>query len=332
MTENILTKIKKAGLVGRGGAGFPTAAKWEMVKKAEGSPKYVICNASEGEIGVFKDFYILDNYTEKVLKGMSLAMDYLGTKHAYININANYHKRLKHKIVPALKKFKAMGYDIAIYEEDPSYIGGEETTILNAIEGKRITPRIRPPFPVEVGLFGKPTLLNNVETFYDVALADEGKFEHKRFVSIGWKAKNQGVFHLPANLTLQQSLQKTKNWPDFDFFAQVGGGASGMVLNQDQLKDHPLTGAGSIEIYPAVTKPRDLLMKWFKFYSEESCGKCTPCREGSFHLYELLKSHKTIPWKEIMEIVDTMEKTSFCALGRSIGVPVMSYRRNVLHI
>ena len=332
MTENIITKIKKAGIVGRGGAGFPTAAKWEMVKKAEGSPKYVICNASEGEIGVFKDFYILEHFTEKVLKGMTLAMNYLGTKHAYININADYHKRLKGKIVPALKKFKAMGYDIAIYEEDPSYIGGEETTILNAIEGKRITPRLRPPFPVEVGLFGKPTLLNNVETFYDVAVVDEGKFEHKRFVCIGGKAKHSDVFHLPANMTLLEILKKTKNLPDFDFFVQVGGGASGMVLNSDQLKEHMITGAGSIEIYRADMKPHDLLRKWFDFYRKQSCGKCTPCREGSFHLDELINQSKTVPWEPIMELIETMEKTSFCALGRSIGLPVMSYRKNILKI
>jgi NADH:ubiquinone oxidoreductase subunit F (NADH-binding) len=127
-------------------------------------------------------------------------------------------------------------------------------------------------------------------------------------------------------------LKKTKNWPDFDFFVQVGGSASGLVLSPDQLKDKTMFGAGSIEIYRADMKPYDLLMKWFKFYSEESCGKCTPCREGTYQLHELLKKHKTIPWKEVMELVDAMEKTSFCALGRSIGLPVKSYRMNVLKI
>jgi NADH:ubiquinone oxidoreductase subunit F (NADH-binding) len=332
MTENILDKIKKAGLIGRGGAGFPTASKWEMVKKAEGSPKYVICNASEGEIGVFKDFHILENHLDKILKGMALAMDYLGTKHAFINLNANYYRKLKGKLLPALKKYKSAGYDFVVYEEHPSYIGGEETALLNAIEGKRIQPRIKPPFPVEVGLFGKPTIINNVETFYDVALVDEGKFDHKRFFCVGGKAKNPGVFHLPANSTLQDVLKKTKNWPDFDFFVQVGGSASGLVLNPDQLKDKTMFGAGSIEIYRADMKPYDLLMKWFTFYSAESCGKCTPCREGTYQLHELLKKHKTIPWKEVMELVDTMEKTSFCALGRSIGLPVKSYRTNILKL
>jgi len=332
MSETILSKIKKASLIGRGGAGFPTAAKWEMVKKAEGSPKYVVCNGSEGEIGVFKDFFILEHHLDKVLKGMALAMDYLGTQHAFINLNYNYYRKLKGKLLPALKKFKQKGYDFVVYEEHPSYIGGEETALLNAIEGKRVQPRIKPPFPVEVGLYGKPTLINNVETFHDVALVSEGKFSHKRFFCVGGKAKNRGVFHLPANLTLHEILKKTKNLPDFDFFVQVGGSASGMVLNSDQLKEHPMSGAGSIEIYPANTKPHDLLMKWFKFYDKESCGKCTPCREVTFHLHELLKKHKTIPWEPILEIIETMDETSFCALGRSIGGPVMSYRRNVLKI
>jgi len=332
MKNNLIKNLKKAAIVGRGGAGFPTGSKWEMVKNAPGSPKYVICNASEGEMGVFKDLYILEHHLDKVLKGMTLAMDYLKTKHAFFNLNYNYFKKLKGKLIPALKRLKTKGYDFTIFEEHPSYIGGEETALLNSIEGKRAQPRIKPPFPVEVGLFGKPTLINNVETFYDVALAAAGKFDHKRFFCIGGKAPNRGVFRLPADSKLEDILKKTRNWPRFDFFVQVGGGASGLVLNPDQLKAKTMFGAGSIEIYKSKMKPYDLLMRWFKFYSEESCGKCTPCREGTYHLHELLKNHKTIPWKEVMELVDAMEKTSFCALGRSIGLPVKSYRQNVLKI
>jgi [NiFe] hydrogenase diaphorase moiety large subunit len=332
MTENIIDKIKKANIVGRGGAAFPTAAKWEMVKRAEGSPKYVICNASEGEMGVFKDYFILEHHLEKMLKGMALAMDYLETKHAFINLNSDYYRKLKGRLLPALRKFKEKGYDFVVFQEDPSYIGGEETALLNAIEGQRVQPRLKPPFPVESGYSGKPTLVNNVETFFDVALVDGGAYEKKRFYSVTGKAKNPGVWHLPTSLSLYEILRQTKNLPEFDFFVQVGGSASGIVLNQGQLKDHPMVGAGSIEIYRADMKPRDLLLKWFEFYDQESCGKCTPCREGTYHLHELLKNHKTIPWDEIMEIVEAMEKTSFCALGRSIGLPVKSYRQNVLHI
>jgi NADH:ubiquinone oxidoreductase subunit F (NADH-binding) len=330
--NKVIEAIKKAGIVGRGGAEFPTAMKWEMVKKAKNKPKVVICNASEGELGIFKEFYILEHFPEKVFKGMAIAMDYLGTKEAYFNLNANYYKKLKRKLDALILKWKKKGYNFHIYQEHPSYIGGEETALLEGIEGKRVQPRIKPPYPVEKGLFGKPTLINNVETFFDVAEVAMGMFAKKRFYSISGHVKHAGVFHLPIGISLFQAMQKTDNIPDFDFFVQVGGGASGVVLNKDQLKTNKVTGAGSIEVYPAMIKPKELLLKWFKFYADESCGKCTPCREGTFHLLELVKKHDRIPWGQIMEIVETMEKTSFCGLGKSIGLPVKSYMHNILNL
>lgn len=328
---NLITKIKQAKLVGRGGAGFPTALKWELTKKAKGRPKYVICNASEGEMGVFKDIYILENYPERVIKGMVLAMDYLGTKEAYLNINKNYYKKVKNKFNAILKIHQRKGYRFTIYQEEPSYIGGEEMTILNAIEGKRIQPRSKPPYPGDVGLFGKPTLINNVETFFNAAQVADGIYEPKRFYALSGKIKNPGVYHLPDDWNIQKVLEETENAPNFDFFTQIGGGASGLVINKKQASAQKMTGAGSLEVYPVTTKPRTLLLKWFKFYAEESCGKCTPCREGSYQLYQLVKNNKQIPWKKIMDNVELMQKTSFCALGQSIGIPVKSYLANVLH-
>lgn len=330
--KTLIQKIKEAKLVGRGGAEFSTALKWEMVKKAKGSPKYVVCNASEGELGVFKDFYILKNHTAEVVKGMVLAMDYLGTKQAYFNLNRRYYTRLLRQLDKALKPYEKKGYIFKIYEEDPSYIGGEETALLNAIEKKRVEPRRKPPYPVEAGLFGKPTLINNVETFFNVTKAEEGTFEPKRFYSLSGHLKHSGVFYLPDYWTIHQVLEATKNLPKSDFFVQVGGSASGLVFNQQQTLDQKVGGAGSLQVYKGTTKPRDLLLHWFKFYAHESCGKCTPCREGSYQLYELLKNNKTVPWKKMMEIVETMGKTSFCALGKSILIPVKSYRKNVLKI
>ena len=192
--QNLITKIKKAKLVGRGGACFPVATKWEAVKKAKGhakgragKPKYVICNASEGELGVFKDFYILNKHLDDVGKGMVLAMDYLKTKEAYFNLNQDYYKKLIHKLDKVLLPYEKKGYRFKIYEEKPSYIGGEETALLNAIEGKRLEPRRKPPYPVDVGLFGKPTIVNNVETFFNVAKVAKGKFEPKRFYCLSGK-------------------------------------------------------------------------------------------------------------------------------------------------
>ncbi|MFH0820588.1 MAG: NADH-ubiquinone oxidoreductase-F iron-sulfur binding region domain-containing protein [Candidatus Peregrinibacteria bacterium] len=328
----LIESIKRAGIVGRGGAEFPTAAKWEMVKKAKGKPKYVICNASEGELGTFKDFHILDKFPEKVFRGMALAMDYLGTKEAWFNLNANYYKKLKKKLDALILKWKKKGYCFHIYQEHPSYIGGEETALLEGMEGKRVQPRLKPPYPGERGLFGQPTLINNVETFYDVADVAAGTFEKKRFYSFSGHVKHAGVFHLPIGISLMQALKMTDNVPDSDYFVQVGGSASGVVLNKTQLKTNKMTGAGSIEVFPASLKPRDLLLKWFRFYRDESCGKCTPCREGTFHLYELVKKHDRVPWGAVLGIVEAMEKISFCGLGRSIGLPVKSYMQNILNL
>lgn len=330
MSENILVKIKKAGLVGRGGAGFSTALKWEFVQKAKGKKKYVICNASEGELGIFKDIYILKQYLERVFKGLKIAMDFLETREAYFNMNLNYYHQIQEKFDALVNEYKNNGYKIIIFKEKPSYPGGEETALLNAIEGKRLQPRLKPPYPSDHGLFGKPTLIHNVETLYNVADVADNKFENKRFYCISGLVKNYGVFHLPADWSVLKVLKETNNIPHFDYFVQIGGSASGLVLNKNQLAKQKMIGAGSIEIYRKSIHPHDLLLRWFNFYDNQSCGKCTPCREGTFQLHELLKNHKRIPWKKIMEILDVLEETSFCALGKSVPVPVKSYLKNVL--
>jgi NADH:ubiquinone oxidoreductase subunit F (NADH-binding) len=328
--KDIIKKIEDAGLIGRGGAGFPTAKKWQMVKAAKGSPKYVVSNASEGELGLHKDIFILQNYPEMVFKGMKLAMDYVGTKEAYFNFNRRYYFMVKWKIRSLIREYAKKGYHFNIYEEHPSYIGGEETALLNAIEGKRVQPRLKPPYPVERGLYGKPTIINNIETFFNAAQAAEGTYEHKRFYCLNGPIRQPGVYHLPEDLTLDDILDETGNWPNYKFFVQIGGSSSGPVLHYNQLADTKMTGAGSLEVYSAKTTPRELLTKWFKFYSEESCGKCTPCREGSYQLYELIRQPGEIRWEEILEIIDAMEYTSFCGLGCSIGMPVKTYMKNVL--
>jgi NADH:ubiquinone oxidoreductase subunit F (NADH-binding) len=317
--------------VGRGGAEFPTHLKWNFVKKAKGSKKYVICNSSEGEMGCFKDEFILEHYIDRVFDGLRLAMDYLETKYGYFNINENYYHEFKTAIKEKVKEYKQKGYTIKIFEEHPSYIGGEETALLNAIEGKRVQPRLKPPYPASKGLFGKPTLIHNVETLYDVSIVDKGEYEHKRFFSIKGPVKNPGVYHFPNDWTIEKVLKETKNAPPFEYFAQIGGSASGPVFHMDQLKNEKMTGAGSIEIYRMDTPPKEMLLKWFEFYSQQSCGKCTPCREGTYQLEKMVKKSKEIPWKEIDEVLEVMD-TSFCALGKSVPVAVESYRKNVLQI
>jgi len=330
--KDIIKKIEGAGLVGRGGAGFPTALKWKMVKKAKGRPKYVVSNASEGELGLHKDIHILQNYPEMVFKGMVLAMNYIGTKEAYFNFNKKYYLKVQQKIKSLIRKYNKKGYHFTVYEEHPSYIGGEETALLNAIEGKRVQPRMKPPYPVECGLYCKPTIVNNIETFFNVAQVAEGTYEKKRFYTISGPVNNPGVYHLPEDWSLEKILKETNNWPKGRFFVQTGGSASGPVLHFNQLKLSKMTGAGSLEVYSASVSPKAMLTRWFEFYARESCGKCTPCREGSCQLYSLIKKSGPIRWKEILDIVDVMEKTSFCALGSGLAIPVKSYMKNVLRL
>ncbi len=327
---NLLKKIEEAGLVGRGGAGFPTYIKWRAVRKKKSDKKYVICNASEGELGLFKDFYILKNHADRVFLGLKLAMDFIDTKNAFFNFNSDYYQELKVRIDELVKEYKEQGYNISIFREQPSYIGGEGTTIVNAMEGKRKEPRMKPPYLSSVGLFGKPTLINNVETLYNVADVAEDKFKKKRFYCLSFPHKKGEVYHLPVNWSIKKILKETKNIPDFPYFVQIGGSASGLVLNSSQLEKQKMVGAGSIEIYKKSITSREILLKWFDFYNQESCGKCAPCREGSFQLYKLVKESKTIPWKEMKPILEVLEETSFCALGRSIPVPVYSYLKNIL--
>ncbi|HBK35098.1 MAG: Respiratory-chain NADH dehydrogenase domain 51 kDa subunit [Candidatus Uhrbacteria bacterium GW2011_GWE2_40_58] len=330
--STLLEQIKEAGLVGRGGAEFPTWKKWEGVKNATGDKKYVICNASEGELGLFKDIHILEHHLEQVFKGLKCAMDFLDTGEAYFNFNQTYYERVKEQAEYLVRQYKKDGYTITFYKEEPSYIGGEETALLEAIEGRRTEPRLKPPYPSDAGLFGMPTLIHNVETLFDIASVADSAYEHKRFYCVSEGEQKRSVHHLPAHWSVMQILEEIEMVPLFDYFVQIGGSISGLVLASDQLDHQPMIGAGSIEIYPLGLEPLTLLKKWFDFYATESCGKCTPCKMGSYNLSEMLKGEEEVPWNKVMEIIEVMEKTSFCALGRSVATPVKSYRKNILKI
>jgi NADH:ubiquinone oxidoreductase subunit F (NADH-binding) len=328
--DDIINKIEKAGLIGRGGAEYPTAKKWLEVKRVQESQKYVVCNASEGEIGLSKDLYILKNHPKQVIRGITIALDYLEGKDAFLNINRKYYSKVKSKLLPIIRKCNDQGYNIKVFIEKPSYIGGEETALLNAIEGKRTEPRLKPPYPSASGLFGKPTIINNVETLYNVACVENGTFSGKRFYSISGKVKNPGVYHLPADWSIEKVLKETNNYPRFSFFIQIGGGSSGSVYNEKQATSQKMTGSGGLKVYDARINPKKVILEWLKFYQKESCGRCAPCRMGTFQLYELVKNSPGIPKKEMFEILETTGDTSFCALGRSICVPINSYYQNVI--
>lgn len=332
--DELLAKIEEAGLVGRGGAAFPVHLKWQRIKSLKNPKKYVVCNASEGEIGVEKDLYILKNYPEEVIRGLLLAMDFLGTKEAYINFNKDYYQATRNKIDPLLDLCRKKGYLVSIFQEEPSYIGGETGALLNAIEGKKTQPRPESPSPSLKGIFGYPVLLHNVETLYDVARVSMGNFKPTRFSTI-LGVKNEGVYQVGIKQKVANILRETKNYPEFPFFVQVGGGASGEILTSDQAEQAVVGGCGSIEIYKTSPSSKQFLDKIFNFYAKESCGKCTPCRDGSWQLQQMLaeiEEGSEITWQKIAPIIKVMEKSSYCGLGKSIALPVKSYAKNILGI
>ena len=324
--QDILLKIKEAGLVGRGGANFPTATKWETVKNTRGDKKYVICNASEGEPGVRKDLFILENHADKVINGMKIAMEFISAEKGYIYLNPKYYFKLSRKLKKLIK-----GTGIEVFKKDhmAGYAGGEESAAVNHIEGERVEPRLKPPFIATIGLWNYPTIVNNVETFYNVSLVAVDKYEKKRFVTISGDCPNEGVFYFDETLPIEKILHETSNYPKFKFFVQIGGDASGVVLNEMQL-NQPVSGAGSITIY-SLTKhnPLDLMRRWAYFFSNESCGQCTPCREGTYRLKEMLK-RKNIDWQLVAEIINSLDESSFCGLGGAVPMPFRSYVKNVV--
>lgn len=322
----ILNKIKQAQLVGRGGGCFPTDEKWKMVKEASGKEKYVVCNASEGEPGVKKDGFILENYPEKVINGMILAIKFLKAKKGIIYINNKYYKKYSKNLKKIIGDFPI---EFFIKPSEGGYVGGEESSVLNAIEGKKIEPRLRPPFPTTNGLWGYPTLINNVETFYNVSLVNSGDYKKTRFYTINGDCLWTGVYNFPENYSIEKILKESGNYPDFDFFVQVGGDASGEVLNSSQIR-RPATGAASITIYSLIKhKTIDLMKFWIGFFENESCGQCTPCREGVYRLLKIINSSDP-DWKLFSEVLNALDETAFCGLGCAVSVPLRSYTKNVL--
>lgn len=323
---NIIDKIKKANLTGRGGASFPTAVKWEMVKKASGNSKYVICNVSEGEPGILKDLYVLKNHLDIAVLGMEAAIDYLSAEKGIIYINPDYLKKFEKKIKEAIKNKPILIFG---KDHDAGYIGGEETSAINHIEGHRVEPRLRPPFPPISGLYDSPTLVNNLETFYDVGLIILDKYKNERLVTINGDCLFTGVYSFSEEMSIEEILKKTENYPDFDFFVQVGGDAAGPILNSDQLQCK-VCGAASVTVYSLMKHdPIELMGNWINFFVDHSCGQCTPCREGTLRLQELLNA-KDRNWKMFADILNNLPDTSFCGLGCAASVAIESYIKNVL--
>ncbi|OGI32835.1 MAG: hypothetical protein A2489_01835 [Candidatus Moranbacteria bacterium RIFOXYC12_FULL_36_13] len=350
-----LGEIKKSGLCGRGGAGFPTGEKFEIVASQIGK-KYFICNLDESEPGTYKDRMICDKNPHLLLEGIIISALIVGADKAYIYINGNYQKQKEILEVALLqakkKKFwgnKILESDyslkIEIYSGAGAYICGEETALINSIEGNRGEPKLRPPYPTGCGLFGRPTAINNAETISNIPwiILNGGEKYSKigsknspgtKLFLLNGAVEKPGIYEAPTGITVRKLIDEyaggIKKGKEF-WFAQIGG-ACGKLLLEKELKAKmefgkacqcPL-GSGSILVIDKSVNIYDLLISWTDFFRRESCGKCVPCREGTFRLWEIAKRFKDGKISErdkeaIQDILWTLERTTFCPLGKFAG-------------
>jgi len=282
--------------------------------------KYIVCNAAEGELDLAKDKYILENYFEEVISGIKIALETIDNSSAYIYLNKKYSSLVDKKIIKDL--------DITIIEEDTGYIGGEESSAINFIEGKNAEPRKRPPFVSEKGLFGYPTLVNNVETFYCISKINKGEYIKNRFYMIVGKNIQGGIYELKEGMTIEEILKETNNYLDSPFYVQAGGGAVGEIMIKEEF-NKPVIGEGFIRVVSYSEDPYELMQRWAEFLVNGNCDKCTPCREGTYRILEMIKKRK-LDVKELEDLFLVLEKTSFCALGKGIPVPFKSLINKVI--
>ncbi|HOI59688.1 MAG TPA: NADH-ubiquinone oxidoreductase-F iron-sulfur binding region domain-containing protein [Candidatus Pacearchaeota archaeon] len=323
MEANIIEKLKLANLRGRGGAGFPTYLKWESVLEADVPKKYIICNAAEGELDLKKDKYILENFLEDVILGIDVALKTINNSSAFIYLNKEYYSLFKNKLLDVIKDL-----DITLIEEDNGYIGGEESVAINYIEGKIAEPRKRPPFVSEKGLYNMPTLVNNVETFYYVSKINKGEYDNERFYMIMGDKVEGGVYELKEGMTIREILKNTNNYLETSFYVQAGGGAVGEIMTEEEF-DKPIVGEGFVRVISYEEDPYELMERWAEFLENGNCDKCTPCREGTYRILEMVKKRK-LDLKVLEEIFLAQEKTSFCALGKGIPTPFRSLINKVI--
>ncbi len=364
---DVIAELDKAGLRGRGGAGFPTAAKWRMVARAEGSPKYVICNADESEPGTFKDRLIIEGDPHSVIEAMTIAGYAVGASEGYIYIRGEYvlaQRRLERAIEQARELgFLGKGifgsdfdFDIHIHAGAGAYICGEETALIESIEGKRGEPRPRPPYPTTYGLWGKPTLVNNVETLANVPpIIRNGAAWYRQFgtpSSPGTKVYTilgnvnvTGLIEVPMGITLREVIaiygKGMKGNAAFKL-AQTGG-SSGSIIPAS-LQDTPMDfdsfrrasvslGSGALLICDEDTCVIDLARVLLNFFKVETCGKCTPCRVGTSRAKQILDSiaegtARLSDLKDLETLADGLFLLSNCGLGQTAATPIRDILRH----
>ncbi len=356
--------LEEAGLRGMGGAGFPTGKKWGIVRSQEQEPKYVICNADESEPGTFKDRQILYDFSHLVIEGMILAGYAIGSNKGilFVRHEYEYEKQRFESALEQARKIGALGrnifdsnfsFDIEIFVSPGGYILGEESALLECLEGRRGEPRNKPPFPGTSGLYGLPTLINNVETLAHVpGIVFNGSDWWKnlgrndcygqKFISVSGDVKTPGVFLVPMGTTLGELLDRAGGMRNgTELIALAPGGASSNFLPNTALdlsidfdvllKAGSMLGSGAVLFVGAGQNLLDAAVNVAAFFRNESCGKCVPCRVGTEKAVDLLESSDVLSESKetlIRELHETLRQTSICGLGQIALGPLVSVLDN----
>lgn len=318
----LLEKVKKANLQGRSGSSYSTYQKWIKLSSKKGD-KYLICNAAEGEPGVFKDRWLIENEMNRIVKGIALTVHELDITEVFFYVKQEYYKNLKKTIE---ESFADSDFDMEVKLKEHRYIAGEETAVINSIEGKRAEPESKPPYPTDNGLWGKPTLVHNLETFYAINEIAEDNYNKERFFHITGAVENEGVFKFRDDLTIEEILKKSGNYPDFNFIAQVGGGAGGLFFKKNELSENS-DRLGAIKIFNSEDfNWKKEMFRISEFLMYGNCDKCTPCREGIYRINEMIKNDEFN--EDIFnDLILVMEKSSQCPLGRIAAETFKSLKR-----
>jgi len=358
-----LAEVKTAGLVGRGGAAFPTGVKWEGAANAPDGPKYIVCNADESEPGTFKDRILMEDDPHRIIEGMIIAAYAVGASQGYLYVRGEYPRafRIMSDALAEARQAGAIGvgifhsgfnFDIEMRLGAGAYICGEETALLESIEGKRGLPRIKPPFPTTHGLFGKPTVINNVETFCNVPLiVARGAAEYRRIGTerspgpklfcVSGQVQRPGLYEVPFGVTLRHLLFDLAGGlaPGRKLQAVLMGGAAGafaiekdldVILSFENLSAAGLPlGSGAVMVFDDSADLRDALKRLAHFFADESCGKCYPCQLGTRRQYEILERNAaalplTGDRERLLDIGHTMIDASLCGLGQTAPTAILS--------
>jgi bidirectional [NiFe] hydrogenase diaphorase subunit len=364
--KDVLDAMIRSGLRGRGGAGYPTGLKWATVAKTASQQKYVICNADEGDPGAFMDRSVLESDPHSVLEGMAIAAYAVGAAQGFIYVRAEYPLAIS-RLQTAIKQAKQQGLLGSGIFESPfnfhidlrigagAFVCGEETALMASVEGKRGTPRPRPPFPAESGLWASPTLINNVETFANVApiirkgadwFASIGTEKSKgtKVFALAGKITNTGLIEVPMGTTLRQIVEKMGGGaPDGRKIkaVQTGGPSGGCIpaealdtpVDYDSLnKLGSIMGSGGMIVMDDTTKMVDVARFFMEFCMDESCGKCIPCRAGTVQMLGLLtkilaRKATARDLQKLEDLCEMVKSTSLCGLGQTAPNPVLSTLR-----